>query len=96
MADVLLLVPSSPVQVEPVHIGTVLGRNIKVVFLLDLEVEGERVDGYGVLARVVLHDTRQEGLGEEEARDPEGRRLAVVIPGLQARNASLTSNVSNW
>jgi len=37
----------------------------------------------GVLARVVLHDARKEGLREKEARYPEHCRLSIVVPVLR-------------
>ena len=46
------------------------------------EVEGQRVNGDGVLAGVVLHHTRQESLGEEKPRHPEQTGFISVIPGL--------------
>lgn len=49
----------------------------------DLEVEAEQVDGDGVFPGVVLHGPSQEGLGEEEPRQPEDMGLVALIPVLQ-------------
>ena len=48
-----------------------------------LKLEAALVDGYGVLSGVVLHGAGEEGLREEEAREPEDGGFAVVVPVLQ-------------
>ena len=51
-----------------------------------LEVEGQGVDGDGVFTSVVLHHSRQEGLGEEKPRHPEGIGFIIFEPGLWKEN----------
>ena len=53
-----------------------------------LEVKAELVDGDGVLAGIVLHDTCEERLREVEPRHPEDVWFAVVIPFLSTENIS--------
>ena len=44
------------------------------------KLEGERVDGDGVLSGVHLQDTSQETLREEEPGEPEARGLPFSEP----------------
>lgn len=48
-----------------------------------LELEGQFVDGYHVLAGIVLQCPREECLREEEPRYPEALRRAIAYPVLQ-------------
>jgi len=47
-----------------------------------LKVKSQLIDGYCLLARVVLYDPGQECLREVEPRYPEHHRLAALIPAL--------------
>ena len=64
---------------------TVLGRLLVVLVLQYVVVEGEQVDRDGVFTCVVLLHSRQEGLREEEPRDPEHGRRAVIKPTIQCQ-----------
>ena len=52
----------------------------KQMLLMYLKVKSQPVDGDGVFASVVLHDTCQKGLCEEEAGHPEQVWLVAVVP----------------
>lgn len=54
-----------------------------VCVCVNLKIKDQLVNGDGVFASVVLHGPGQEGLGEEETRQPEHVRLAVVVPILE-------------
>ena len=49
----------------------------------DLKLKDQHVNGDAILPGVVLHGPCQEGLGEEEAGQPEHVRLAAVEPILK-------------
>ena len=51
-----------------------------------LKVEAQLVNGDCVLSGIVLHNTSEEGMREEEPRDPEQVGLAVVIPFLKPKD----------
>ena len=53
------------------------------MFQSHLKIKAELVNRYGVFPGKVLHDTRQEGLCEEEAGHPEHAWLPIVVPTLQ-------------
>lgn len=80
-------VPARPFEVQAVAIDAVLGRGARVAVRQHLEVEGELVDGDGVLAGEVLHSAGEEGLSEEEARQPEDAGPSLVTPVLQGAEA---------
>lgn len=52
--------------------------------LSDLKSKAQQVNGNSVFPGKVLQCPREEGLGEEEAREPEHFGLILVIPVLQA------------
>jgi len=47
------------------------------------ELDQYHIDLEAILARIVLQDARDEGLGEVEARYPINHRFAVVYPLLE-------------
>jgi hypothetical protein len=77
-------VPPGAIQVETIDVNAILwflGEvHIAFVFINGVEVEHKRVDGYFVLAGVVLFGAGEEGLGEEEPTDPEGTRGSFINP----------------
>ena len=81
-----LAVPSSTVQEEAFQVGSILRRSRRLLVVHDLVVEREQVNGYGVLAGKVLLDAGQEGLREEETRDPESARRTILVPILNENN----------
>lgn len=78
----LLWVESATLKEETVDIGAIGSFSflVELGVVLDLVVPADEIDGDGVLPGEVLLQTRQEGLGEEEAGDPEVGRLALVDP----------------
>ena len=48
----------------------------------------------GVLARIVLHDARKEGLREKEAGYPEHCRLSIVVPVLRHTDDTVRTQFS--
>lgn len=50
-----------------------------------IKIKGQSINGDCVLSGKVLHDAGQEGLGEEEARQPEGWGLAFIVPFLKSK-----------
>mmetsp|Transcript_19151 Transcript_19151/g.64150 ORF Transcript_19151/g.64150 Transcript_19151/m.64150 type:complete len:300 (-) Transcript_19151:99-998(-) len=88
--DTLVRVPAAAIEVQPVDQAAFcgrLGRGVHPHVAQDFEVEVDLVDGDPVLARVVLSRAGDEGLREEEARDPEDGRLPVVHPALEESDA---------
>mmetsp|Transcript_1527 Transcript_1527/g.5997 ORF Transcript_1527/g.5997 Transcript_1527/m.5997 type:complete len:549 (+) Transcript_1527:50-1696(+) len=81
------LVEARALQEEAVDVGAVVGLLRVRVLGHHLEVPRARVDGDGVLARVVLHDAGEEGLREEEVAQVEHGRRAVLQPRVQHRQA---------
>ena len=62
---------------------TIFGRLLVLLIIEHIKVESEQIDGDRVLPGVVLLHARQEGLREEEARDPERGWGTVVEPVLK-------------
>lgn len=66
--------PLAAFQEHAIYVATVF-RSLFDVFVghvvLDKIVEVNSVDGDVVLSSIVLQSSRQEGLGEEESREPE-------------------------
>lgn len=70
-----------------------------------IKIKGQSIDGDCVLSGKVLHDASQKGLGEEEARQPEGWGLAFIVPFLKnkakenyftsERKTSIPVNIDN-
>jgi len=50
------------------------------LFVEDVKVEAKKVDGNGVLASVVLLDSGEKRLREEEPREPEDRWGFRLVP----------------
>lgn len=48
--------------------------------IIDLKLEGKLVNGNLTLTGIVLEGAREEGLWEEEPRDPESRRGSLFNP----------------
>ena len=49
---------------------TIVGSTARFLVVHHFVVEGEQIDGNGVFASIVLLDTGEKRLGEEEAADP--------------------------
>lgn len=75
-------VEPSAIEVQPVDVDAVLGWRIELGFLEREKVVDQQVDRYGVLARVVLSGSGQEGLGEVEPGYPKGAGRALLVPFL--------------
>jgi len=78
----LLGVPAAALDIKTPDIGAIgsLRRAIELSIVLDHVVPPDQIDSDRVLPGEVLLETRQEGLGEEEARDPEVAWLALINP----------------
>jgi len=81
--EVNLLVPPGALHVHTVDEATIRrwlvdGRWSCVI--ADLEVEGKLIDSDLVLTSEVLQRTREEGLWEEESRDPESVWSTSINP----------------
>jgi hypothetical protein len=82
---IVLAAPSAAFQEETVDIGTILGSGLKVVLLRvahDLEIEIDLINWDNMLSGIVLLDTCQETLCEEETREPESLRGTIIYPVL--------------
>ena len=75
-------VPSSTVQEQSPHVGSILRVMILCVSVLDNKIKAECVDGYGIFPGIVLHHARQESLSEEKSGDPEYLGFGAVVPCL--------------
>lgn len=60
-------------------------------FPYHLKIKTQQVNGNVVFPGVVLHGTSEEGLGEEETRNPENVGCPCVVPLLSNRNRKLNS-----
>jgi hypothetical protein len=81
-----LIVPFASFEVETVEEAAALGLLFDVLppsLILELEVEGKLIDGDRLLTSVVLKRTRQEGLREEESREPVHLGGSVVDPSVK-------------
>mmetsp|Transcript_36835 Transcript_36835/g.85623 ORF Transcript_36835/g.85623 Transcript_36835/m.85623 type:complete len:253 (-) Transcript_36835:283-1041(-) len=81
------LVPAGALEEEALDVNAVVGGAGQLVLLHHLKVKGDRVDRNGLLPRKVLQRPGEEGVGEEEAPDPERRGLALVDPVLEEAEA---------
>lgn len=55
----------------------------------DLKIKAQQVDGNTVFPGKVLQRPSQEGLGKEEARQPEHVGFILVIPHLQVHSTKV-------
>jgi len=81
----LLLVPSGAFHEKTMDVDTIFWRFAEVILLLirdDDEVELDVINGDDVLSGKVLSSTCQEGLGEEETREPEVLWSTIIDPAL--------------
>ena len=81
--DFLFAAPAAAFQEQSVDIGTVFCAGLKIVFLgvtHDFELEIDLIDRDHMLSSIVLLDTCQETLGEEETGYPEGLGSTVFNP----------------
>ena len=82
--DHVVVVPASPLDGHTAHVHPILRLLAEIPLLLQSdELEAHRVDGDSILPRKVLQHTGEEGVGEEEATDPELDGRAVVHPRLE-------------
>lgn len=84
--QVLVVVPLAALQVHTVAEAAIfgLGSHIGVLEVVsENKLEAESVDSDLATTGTVLHSACQEGLGEEESRNPEHVRGSVVVPVLQ-------------
>ena len=77
----LVIIPSTALNIQAIDVGTIFSClfRFKVIFL-DIVVPLNQIDSNGVLPGEVLFETCEEGLGEEETREPECGRAAFVDP----------------
>jgi hypothetical protein len=78
----LVKIPLASFDKHTINIDTVF-RSWRVLFLNDLKVEDQAIDGNTVLSGVVLNSTCEETLSEVELVDPEELRNAMVDPVLE-------------
>ena len=77
------LVPSCTLEVETVDVDAILWliRDIlRFNIIVDFVVETQFINGYDVLASIVLHRTSEECLREEESRDPISAWESIADP----------------
>lgn len=77
------VVPLASLKIHAIDVATILRLLLDVLvgaIVLDVEGEVESIDGDLVLSRVVLEGTSEEGLGEEETRDPEHSGGSMLDP----------------
>ena len=82
----VLKIPSGTFNEHTIDVATVFGLLFDVFVgdvIEELEIEGELIDGDGVLSGKVLEHTGNESLREEETGDPEDLWSAVVDPIVQ-------------
>lgn len=83
-------VPAHTFQEEAVYVGTILGRNLAIVSVLSresLKVEFNFINSDNELTSVILLDTSQERLCEEETGKPEAGWCAMIDPILHELQA---------
>jgi len=76
-------IPSSALEEHAVAERTILRffcHFVVLDFIVYFKLKGEFIDGNLALTGIVLKRTCEEGLWEEEPRDPEGRRGSLVDP----------------
>ena len=79
----LLLVPFCPFKVQAIDVDTIGRFRCFVVNLIDidvLKVKRNLVDVDFMLPRVILECASEEGMGEENTRQPAHDRLALFNP----------------
>jgi hypothetical protein len=68
--DFLLTAPSAAFKEEAINVSSIFGSSLQIVFLRvthHFEVKVDLIDGYDMLSGVVLLNTSQEALCEEES-----------------------------
>mmetsp|Transcript_3338 Transcript_3338/g.8297 ORF Transcript_3338/g.8297 Transcript_3338/m.8297 type:complete len:288 (+) Transcript_3338:461-1324(+) len=88
----IVVVPAGTLHEEAPDIATGLGFREGLLVcegpLQDIVLPTQRINGQCQLTREVLQDAREEGLREEETRDPVDRRMAFFVPVREERQAS--------
>ena len=77
------VIPLATLKVHAVDVAAIFGLLLNVLvgaIVLNIEGEGELINGDIVLSRVVLEGSCEEGLREEESRHPEDSRRAMLDP----------------
>mmetsp|Transcript_92576 Transcript_92576/g.215096 ORF Transcript_92576/g.215096 Transcript_92576/m.215096 type:complete len:416 (-) Transcript_92576:1301-2548(-) len=79
------LIPAAALEEEAIHVaprsrglGEVTAVGLAIVAHLHVKVDA--IDGILVGPGIVLHHRSEEGLREEETRDPEGDGMPVLVP----------------
>ena len=94
----LLSVPPGSLHEETSDIHPILGWCGVLLVVKNFKIERQQVNGYRVFSGKVLFGPRQEGLSEEEPRDPENRRCAAIVPFLEKLESSyeIINIASQW